>query len=403
MPGESPLNMMRPQARRQRTNPAKAAPGHRRGLRTILALVAAAIVLAGAWCLLWYYAAGVTDRTLAAWVDREAKAGRIYACGAQTIRGFPFRIEATCRTASAKISGSLPPFAVTVTAINVIAAVYHPTRLVGEVIGPLAVAEPNHPTGFVANWSRARMVVSGLPPAPDSLDVALDRARLDRTDGANATLLAQADSAQFEGRIVGGNAVNNPVIDATLHFRGASAPAAHPLLAEPLQGDIDAVFRGFKDLLPKPWSARFREMQEAGGNIEIKSLRIARSDALIVGTGTLTVNEHGKLDGLVSIAIVGIERIVPLLGVDKMIAQGIDRLSGMSSQSPQGTNALDRLLPGLSGVVRDTANAGLIENLKKMGQPTEIDNKPAILLPLRIADGSVYLGMLPLGELPPLF
>lgn len=402
MPGESPLNMMRP-LERQRINPAAAARRPRGGRRIILAAAAVVIVLAGAWCWLWYYAAGITDRTLAAWVDRETKAGRVYACGSETISGFPFRIEATCQAASAKINGNVPPLVVTAAAINVIAAVYHPMRLVGEVLGPLSIAEPGRPPSFVANWSRAQMVVGGLPPEPDSLEVMLDRARVDRNDGITVTLLAQADSARFDARIIGGTAATNPVIDATLGFRAARAPTLHPLLAEPLRGDVEAVFRGFKDLAPKPWAARFREMQEAGGNIEIKLLRIERSDALVVGTGTLSVNEHGRLDGLISVAIVGIETIVPQLGVDKMIAQGIDRLSGVSRQAQQGTNALDRLLPGLSGVVRDTANASLIDNLKKMGQPTEIDNKPAILLPLRVADGSVYLGMLPLGEVPPLF
>jgi hypothetical protein len=60
-------------------------------------------------------------------------------------------------------------------------------------------------------------------------------------------------------------------------------------------------------------------------------------------------------------------------------------------------------MPGLGNAVRDTANSSIVDNLKKMGQPTEIDNKPAIVLPLRVSDGSVYLGMIPLGELPPLF
>ena len=45
----------------------------------------------------------------------------------------------------------------------------------------------------------------------------------------------------------------------------------------------------------------------------------------------------------------------------------------------------------------------MIENLKKMGEPTEIDHKPAIVLPLRFSDGAIYLGMLPLGDAPALF
>ena len=105
---------------------------------------------------------------------------------------------------------------------------------------------------------------------------------------------------------------------------------------------------------------------------------------------------------MIRVAIVGIERIVPLLGVDRMVGRSIDRLAG-SEGAAQGLSALDRLVPGLGNALRDTANASLVDNLKKMGQPTEVDKKPGIVLPLRFADGSVYLGMVRLGEVPPLF
>ena len=83
--------------------------------------------------------------------------------------------------------------------------------------------------------------------------------------------------------------------------------------------------------------------------------------------------------------------------------QGLDRLAGADLSAAQGLGALDRLMPGLGAAVRETANASLIENIKKMGQPATVDNKSAIMLPLRFADGSIYLGMLRLGEAPPLF
>ncbi|MGD0024988.1 MAG: DUF2125 domain-containing protein [Xanthobacteraceae bacterium] len=365
--------------------------------------MAIVVVVAVGWCGLWYYAASVADRTLAGWVAREAAAGRAYSCGSQGISGFPFRIEARCVAAAAALNSNRPPLAVAAKDITFTAQVYRPTLLVGEITGPLTVAQPGEPPSFVATWSLARMSLSGLPPEPESVSVTLDRPRLDHVAGANAATVFAAERAEVQGRIVGGSADNHPVIDAVLQFASATAPTLHPLLAEPLNGDIDAVLRGFKDLAPKPWAERFRDMQAAAGNIEIKSLRIERADAIVVGSGTLTVNERGKLDGLVRVAVAGIEHIVPLLGVDRLIGRGIDRLNGSSSQSAQGLAALDRLMPGLSGVVREGTNASLIDNLKKMGQPTEIDKKPAIVLPLRFSDGLVYLGMIPLGEVPPLF
>jgi hypothetical protein len=38
-----------------------------------------------------------------------------------------------------------------------------------------------------------------------------------------------------------------------------------------------------------------------------------------------------------------------------------------------------------------------------MGQPTEIDQKPATALPLRFTYGAIYFGMIRVGEVPPLF
>jgi hypothetical protein len=403
MPGESPLSMMQPRRQGPRRYPSAAAPPRRRRLWPVVLPICVVIVLAAVWCALWYYAAGIADRTMSGWIAREATAGRVYTCGSQTISGFPFRIEADCATAGATINTTQPPFAVSAKDVNVAAQVYRPTTLVGDLTGPLTVAEPGQPPRFVANWSRARGSVSGLPPAPDSVSVVLDQPHVDQVSAGNSTTLFAADHAEFNGRIVGGSAANNPVIDALLTFAAATTPTLHPLLADPVQGEVDVVFRGFKDLTPRPWSQRFREMQASGGNIEITRLRLERSDAIIVGAGTLTVNANGKLNGLIRVAIAGLENIVPKLGIDRLIGRGLDKLNGGSGQSQQGLNALDRLMPGLSGAVRDSAAASLIDSLNKMGQPTEIDKKPAIVLPLNFSDGFVSLGMVPLGEVPALF
>jgi hypothetical protein len=362
------------------------------------------VVLVAAWCGAWYYAASVADSTLAGWVEREAAAGRVYNCGSQGITGFPFRIQAHCADASAALKTIQPPFVVTANEVTFTAQVYHPTLLVGEVTSPVTVQAPGESSpSFVATWSLGRLSVSGFPPNPDSFTVDIDQLHLDHGTGANAVTWFAADDAQLNARIVAGAANNNPVIDTVLHFTSAVAPTLHRVTADPLQGDIEVVIRGLKDLSPKPLAERFREMQANGGNIEIKALRLERTDAVVVGAGTITVNDHGRLDGAVNVAIAGIENIVPLLGLDQLIGQGIDRMTGANGQPGQGLAALDRLVPGLSGVVRQGATASVIDNLKKMGQPTEIDKKPATILPLRISDGSVYLAMIRVGSIPPLF
>jgi hypothetical protein len=384
--------MMRPLPQRVRKLPAGRA---RRRRWPILAPAAIVVVLAVGWVWLWYYAASVADRTLSGWVEREAAAGRIYSCGSQSIGGFPFRIQARCATVAAEIKNYQPPFAVQAQAVTFAAEVFYPTRLVGDVTGPLTLADFGQPPHLAADWMRARVVVRGVPPDPEAVSIDLEAPHVDRIGGRGDAMF-KAKRADLQTRIAAGSPRDHPVIEVTLHLSGATAPTFHPLLAEPIEAELDAVIRGFKDLSPKPWADRFREMQAAGGGIEIKSLRIAQTNAIVVGAGTLSVNAHGKLDGLVRVAIAGVEHIVPLLGIDRMIGQGIDQLSG-------GDGALDRLIPGLSGALRQTASASMIENFKKMGEPTTIENRPATILPLRFSDGAIYLGMLRVGEAPPLF
>lgn len=400
MPGESPLSMMRPMERR----PAKAAMRRvRRRWWPILAAVAIVVVLPVVWVWLWYYASSIADRTLAGWVEREAAAGRVYSCGSQSISGFPFRIQANCVEAAAQISAKQPVYAVKAKAISFAAEVWHPTQLVGEVSGPATVAIPDQPPSWTADWDLAQLTVHGLPQEPEGLSVRLDGSHLDRA-GANAVRLFSAKTVGLQGRIIGGSPRDHPVIAITMRVIGAAAPTLHSALAEPIEGEVDAVVRGFNDLSPKPWAERLREMQAAAdGGIEIKSLRLAKTNIVVVGAGKLSLNAQGKLDGLVRVAIVGIEYLVPLLGVDHLIGKSIDQLAGANGSAAQGATALDRLIPGLGGALRQTANTSLVENLKKMGQPSSINNQPAIVLPLRFADGSIYLGMLRVGEMPPLF
>ncbi|MFZ1152143.1 MAG: DUF2125 domain-containing protein [Xanthobacteraceae bacterium] len=368
-----------------------------------LVLAAVIVALPIGWNALWSYAASIANEALAGWIAREATLGRVYACGSQSIGGFPFGIVIHCDKASAAFNSNRPPFDVSAGDFTFSAKVFRPTLLNGEISAPVTLADPGQGPAFVANWSAARLTLLGLPPEPERVTVDLTKPRLDRTAGANAGMIFQADRLEVDGRIIAGSARRNPVIEASAKVTAALAPSFHPLFAEPLAGEIDAVMRGFKDFLPKPWSVLFRDMQAAGGGIEIKTLRLARSDAALLGTGTFTINASGRLEGELRVTVAGVENIVPLLGVDQLIGQGIDRLTGGSGSPAQGLGALDRLLPGLGGVVRESASTGLIETIKRMGEPTKLDGKPAVALPLRVTDGIVYVGIIPVAAVPALF
>jgi hypothetical protein len=392
MPGESPLSMMRTP---ERPLPRRTA-GHGRG--RWIAGGAIIVALAVIWTCLWYYAATIVGQTLAGWYQREAAAGRVYSCGSQSVGGFPFKLAVHCYGVAADVKSAQPAFSVAAKTAIFGAMIWHPTSLVGDVVGPLTFADLGQSPRFTADWTRGQITVRGIPPNPESASFSFDAPRVDRVPATAASdELFRADQVEATARVIGGEPNHRPVIEATLHIGAAVAPTLHPLLGSPTDINFDAVVHGFEDLRPKSWPERIREMQATGGGIDVKEIRMAQGDdIIIVGTGKLTVNDHGKLDGILGVGVVGIERIVAMLGIDRLIAQGVDRLAGSD-------NLLDRLPPGISGVIRQSANAGAIETLKKMGQPTSIDGKPAVALPLRFVDGTIYLGVLPIGQIAPLF
>src|SRR4029450_8683914 len=111
-----------------------------------------------------------------------------------------------------------------------------------------------------------------------------------------------------------GSAANRPVIEVALQLDQASAPALHPAAAQPFDADITALLRGLNDFSPKPWPVRFREMQAAGGRIEITKARVHQGDILAVGTGSLALNNNGRLEGDLRGAVGGVDEVLGATG-----------------------------------------------------------------------------------------
>ena len=330
---------------------------------TLLVLV---LALSGAWVAFWNYAAGKAEEAFTGWRAREAKSGRIYACGSQSLAGFPFRIEILCEGASAVLQGMQPPVEIKAANILVASQIYQPTLLISEVTGPLTIAEAGRPPNFVANWKLGQSSVRGTPAAPERVSLVFDTPSFNRVNPAEALLSAR--HIEIHGRIAEGSAANRPVIEIAVTAVKLSAPGAGPLAAAPIDADISGVVRGLNDFSPKPWALRFREIQAAGGRIDIGKARLQQGETIAIGSGTLTVNAQGKLDGQIDLAIAGLDAF-------------INSFTGANRQ--QGF--------------------GITFGLGLLGGKVTVEGRPAVALPLRVADGTMYLGPIKIGEVPALF
>jgi hypothetical protein len=207
-----------------------------------------------------------------------------------------------------------------------------------------------------------------------------------------------------------GSALKDPVIESVLQIELGSVQDVHPLLARPFAADIHAKLTGLKDLAPKPWPQRLHDLQANGGRVEIVQSRIQQDDLIAVAAGNLALNEQGRLDGELQMTVTGLEKIIPALGLEKMLEDGVpqstlDRVApGVKTQDVTNLlGALDRAIPGLGKVVKQNASVGVAAGINALGKQATLEGKPARSFPLRFADGTVYLGPLKVGQVPPLF
>jgi len=374
------------------------------------------LIAAAAWSAFWFYSASKVDETADAWRAREARSGRVYDCARRSVAGYPFRLEVRCDGATVSLSSQTAgaanqaPITAKLGEILVVAQVYDPKLLIAEFTAPATISDNGQQTSMVANWRTARSSVVGLPGIPQRVSLVFDDPAIDRVNGSQQTPLARAKHIELHARLAEGTTSDHPVIETVLQIKGGSVQDVHPLLAEPFDADVRTLLTGLKDFAPKPWPQRFREIQAAGGHVEIVQSRIQQGDMIAVASGTLGLSAQGRLDGELQMTVAGLEKVIPALGIEKMLDDGVpqatlDRVApGVKSSDVHNLlGALDRAIPGLGKVVKQNASLGVAAGINALGKEAVLEGKKARAFPLRFVDGAVFLGPLKVAQIPPLY
>ncbi len=389
----------------------------RRPLWRLFIMPVLLVIAAAAWSAFWFYAASQVDASADAWRAQEAKAGRVFDCARRSVAGFPFRLEVRCAGASVSLlsqtaaqAATQAPITAKLGEILVVAQVYDPKLLIAEFTAPATISDRGQPPSMMVNWSKARSSVVGLPDVPQRASIVFDDPSIDRVNASVQTPLARAKHIELHGRLADGSPSDHPAIETVLKIEGGSVQEVHPLLAEPFDADVRTMLSGLKDFSPKPWPQRFREIQAAGGHVEIVQSRIAQGDLIAVAAGSLGLSAQGRLDGELQMTVAGIEKVIPALGIEKMLDEGVpqatlDRVApGVKTQDVNNLfGALDRAIPGLGKMVKQNANVGVAAGINALGKEAVLEGKKARAFPLRFIDGMVYLGQLKVGQIPPLY
>jgi hypothetical protein len=375
------------------------------------------LIAAVAWSAFWFYAASQVDVKADAWRAHEAQSGRVYDCARRSVAGYPFRLEVRCDGASVSLvsqtagqAAAQTPVTAKLGEILVVAQVYDPKLLIAEFNAPATISDRGGQPSMTVNWSKARASVVGLPDVPQRASIVFDDPEIDRVNSSVQAQLARAKHIELHGRFAEGSTADHPVIETVFRIERGSLAEVHPLLTEPFDAEVRTLLSGLKDFAPKPWPERFREIQAAGGHAEIVQSRIQQGDLIAVATGTLGLSAQGRLDGELQMTVTGLEKVIPALGIEKMLDEGVpqatlDRVApGVKTQDVNNLlGALDRAIPGLGRAVKQNANVGVAAGISALGKEAVLEGKKARSFPLRFVDGTVFLGPLKVAQIPPLY
>jgi hypothetical protein len=353
-----------------------------------LALVA---VVALAWTGVWYYAASRAESEITAWRAREAAEGRSIDCAPQTIGGYPFRIELNCGDPALELRSAR--LSIKAKELHGAVQIYEPSLLIAESTGPLTVADQGQPPRVTVDWKLAQASLRGSPSEPERISVVFDNPSATGLIDGSTGHVAKAEHLELHARQAPRLPQDPLAIDLALSLAKAVLPGIPHLPDQPIDAAITGTLRGLKDLAPRPLAQLLRELQAANGRLDITSLRIQQGEILTTGQGALGLTPSGRLDGQITLTVAGVDRLMAILGLDKVV--------GQASQ-----NALDRLAPGLNldRLLGPRGNAGLAAaGVAMLGRPAELEGRQAVALPLRFADGAVFLGPLRVGDTPALF
>ena len=370
------------------------------------------LIAAIAWSGFWLFAASQVGVQADAWRAHEARAAATMIAPNARSRAFrsgsKLPVMARARPWLADGAGN-NQFTAKLDRILVVAQVYDPKHVIAEFSGPAAITDKSG-QNFAANWKLGRASVFGLPDVPQRASIVFDAPTLASVDGSMQVPLAEAGHIELHGRLAEGSPKDAPVIESVVQINKGTIRGLHPLLAEPFDADMRALVSGLKDLSPKPWPVRFRELQAAGGHVEITQSRIQQGDLIAVAAGTLGLSPAGRLEGELQMTVTGLERVIPALGIDKMLDEGVPQATldkvapGVKTQDLNNLfGALDRAIPGLGKVVKQNANVGVAAGINALGKEAELEGKKARAFPLRFVDGAVFLGPLKVAQTPPLF
>ena len=345
--------------------------GGRRSRFWLFAPFVLLVLVAAGWSAAWFVVRGRVAEGLDAALAREARAGRQWTCADRRIAGFPFRIEISCST----LRLARGPTTMSLGQVRAVAQVYQPRRVIVESTGPLQAGEGD--ARLDAQWRLLQASLHLTQGGFQRASLAIDDVRLRVTGVEPGEIAGSAQRLEAHVRPHPVRFASEGAYDVAVSAAKAAVPLVDALIGgeEPLDLTVDAVLARARVALGGPPVQALERWRQAGGALDLTRVTATKGGRRVEVKGTLMLDDARRPAGRLEIAAAGIEDLVA-------------RLAGVRSGAAAGGNV---------------AGAPAAQARANPSRPAE--RKLAQLPPLRLENGRVFLGPLPLPgvRLSPLY
>lgn len=333
-------------------------PAFRRVVLSVTGLVLTVLIVYAAY---WEYTAGLLRDRLQRWAEARAAAGYLLRWDKATVGGFPgaFRLDFTNLSV-----GAMRPLPIAMNA-TVASAWSMPWNLHHWDFSAPDGARLVEPTGSVGFDVHRLGGAIDLEPTMTALDLtALDLAGIGLAQGVGIGDL----EAHIELPARPPQSHTGTALTVAVQVNNATLPKAIPGFGHRLSGlSFAAQVKGV--LPPGPLDRALAEWRDAGGTVELKSVRLRWGSLLVDASGTLALDRALQPEGAFSAMITGENE-----AVDVAVMTG--------TLKPDEAAAAKEVLALLS--------------------KTDAGGRKVITLPITIENRALFLGPARIAKLPPI-
>jgi hypothetical protein len=324
------------------------------------------VLIAVAWTAAWFVVREKAAEALDRWLTAEANRGRQWTCPNRGVGGFPFRLEVRCDS----LVLQRPDMLVSLGPVSAVAQVYRPRHVIVRVAGPLRAGDAT--ATLEGNWRSLEASIHTTARGLERTSVVIDGPDLVLKGLQPADLRIQARRLETHLRPSPARA-SEAAYDWSLAAAAAQIPSLDLLIGgtEPADLDVQLTATQVRDPRARPSVEELERWRQAGGRIEVTTLRLAKGPRRIEGRGEFGLDDLRRPQGRADLAAAGVEGVLGAFLVPKSSAAG----------------ALLGALTGRSQGSRDQPEAG-----REPDYRTGLRTLP----PLRLENGRVYVGPLAL-------